>query len=1233
MKTFPKKNLFAIAFIILAGHSLAANDTTIFSDSSGFKPGWSVKAWRVKASETQSFGKKSMEMKYVGRKPWGGARFRADDNASEMPVSKTDLETKNLIFYVNGGNDATGRHLGNQTIQAQLEFSLSDNSSYSKKYAQCASFTEDETIDNDPDTWQMVSMPLKLFAGKGKKKTDIKSIKACNIQFYGNDLPKNPMHITNIRIGKATRKKGRKKIAFGPPLKDVVFPEFNQIPKCLKVKPDYKVEIKGPNYIVEGKPRFLAGAEISRQAKVGVEYKTTPGYDKKYNWIYEKLPDFESAQRLGFDTMGCFIPSGWMKKYDPNIKAESPGTQKRFERFMREIKMPLYIDFTLFPWGSGKLVDTDKIPQRAKSNPKLKQHWLGYDPDNEDGLRLLKDYWKFGAELVVKNKIDPLFYELFNEPTYFCDCKDNRILFVKWLKKKHGSERAMNQKWSSNYESFEDAARFKNSSDNQGLYVDYSQFLEDRWIDILKIGIATIKSVDKRKNIQITCQAAGPYTIDPHLASLNYYKMNALFSTIQAPTGCGGLSHTRNVGAKKAPKNTIDAPMQNQGAIKSSMTMKILRGISPDKPIVNGESGFPPPSRKGLCDRFWIEMMRGVNASYLFVWTRRAWDINPSNSIEAAMAKAKQYPYLMLNPYAIPTSALPGIMDFKKEMIALQDIMAEQPRGIKPEVALLHSFASRRFSYVSKEDSTADEIINYYAALEYSYYPFDALLEEQIRDGEKHKKYKVIIAGGVESTLPTVRKKLEDFVKDGGILVLGLNTLSNDEYNNKTDSTEWAGVKLSRTKSKPISLKFSIPQTSALPDTIRGLSYAKITPKDSYVIATAGSAPIITEKKLGKGKIYYIGGIFREGHLVAILSTILEREKIKKPVALTGQDKRLLPNIESILVDRGDTKAIFLWNWDLYTKIGKLNLNDYFMMDSAYIFDPLEKISFLTQEGKKQWTPEDAKRGNIYLKLPPHGKAIIVISKKPWVKYDLKKCKPEELLKRLSEEIKELARKDSDREKAAGEEEKLRAFKVNPEDCFTVDIRKFCNRSFMDRVARDGLDGWTDQGRKKSLTELAAGRHVWLNVPFDIIRYDQNSDTSCIFFKSQSTNFGRSAAEIPFMKKAKRLFFLHTAAWTKPGKPGEILKYTINYADGTKKDFVAKCDKNFKKSQIGDWWNPKMDFNENAKVAWTNSKGHGLYICQWRNPNPEKLIKSINISSFNNVAVPIVVGISAEKAE
>ncbi|MEK6645731.1 MAG: beta-galactosidase trimerization domain-containing protein [Candidatus Firestonebacteria bacterium] len=1236
--------MLVIFVLFIVGNISAQEQIDIISGKTGLASGWEIsvsKWWGTIVTENMEIVKEGKALSIQididpnTGKPWSGATFSDKDTkefSNAIMIKKSYLEDGILSFYINGGKDILGRFQGSQDIQVLLGFLKRDNTKWIPKagevsrYILIKEYLDGKTIDNDSDTWQEVNIPIKLYLDKVNI-DEIIGIISISFQFYGSSTPQSGFYITDVKISPAKQevKNIQDKVE-----EDVYFSEFNDLDKSILMPEEIKIE--GPNYIVSGKPRFLIGTELAEGDfnTATSEKITTPGYAQKYKWIYEKIMGYEEAQKLGFDTLGFFSSNGWVQeKYSSNIRTlDDKSNESRHDRFIKEIKLPIYVDFTMFPWAGGQLANTKLIPEKAKSDPNLKQHWLLFDPDNEDGMKLYKTYWAYGTKKVVENDGNPLFYELFNEPSYFCECDENRKNFAVWLETKYKNIEELNKIWNTKYSSYEEVAQFKSKIGNIGLYVDYAKFLEDRFVQINKEGIETIKAIDTRKNVQITCQPMGNVAADPHTSSYNYYKLNKIFNTIQAPTSAGGKGY--GIGSKKPTKELIDTSIQNLEAVKSSITMSILRSIAPDKPIVDGEMAYPQPTREGMKNAFWNVMMRGENAGYLFVWTRRAWDWKP-NTQEGGIALAKRFPYLILNPYGYPTSSLPGILDFKKEMLLVDDIVVPRPKGIKSEIAYLHSYSSRRFAYISKEPTMSEEMMNYYAALEYSHYPFDTILEEQIRDENAQKKYKVIVAGGINYVEPKVKENLDKFVQDGGILILGLDTIAYDEYGNKLENKNWAGVESAISKQSKIGeITLHFPQTNLLKGKIRGLLNRDVEVQTAEIIGSVEDKPVITMKEYGKGKIYYIGGLFRDYHLMSIIVSILEKEKINIPVQVVDKESKLVPNVEMVLIDRGDTKAVFLWNWDLYTKLGKVIIPSDFIKDSVYVYEPLEGKLDISPSGKKQWSSKELQEG-IWTILQPQNRVLIVFSKNPWNKTKLNEVM-QNLIPKEYEKIAIVERnKEEKQKKDETEGEKKRNFEVNPNNCWTVDIRKWTNRDFVDRVEGDGEGGWTDQGRQNSLEEMDYGIQTLLNVPYDIIRPDFNRDTSCIVMSSKSMKGGIEKVEgISVNKQAKRLFFLHVSAWT-GGQRESSHKYIIHYSDKTKIEQDIYSDSmNPENAQIADWWNPK-DLNDKVRVGWKNSKDRGLYIYEWRNPNPEKIVETIDIISFNTQLVPIILAITGEK--
>ncbi|MCM8803787.1 MAG: hypothetical protein NC833_00840 [Candidatus Omnitrophica bacterium] len=191
-----------------------------------------------------------------------------------------------------------------------------------------------------------------------------------------------------------------------------------------------------------------------------------------------------------------------------------------------------------------------------------------------------------------------------------------------------------------------------------------------------------------------------------------------------------------------------------------------------------------------------------------------------------------------------------------------------------------------------------------------------------------------------------------------------------------------------------------------------------------------------------------------------------------------------------------------------------------------------------------------------------------------------------------------------------------------------IDISNFLNRSFKDEKKDDGIGGWTDQGPDCDLSDFPLDKNIFISdgVPFRI-----EKPLSCIVLSSKyrpQSNLPEKI-EIPINSKFDFLFFLQSSAWTSKDHHGS---YIINYEDGTNYEIKLVGGVNLR-----DWAssNPEEPFlyetDTFTKCAWKGKSGVfpivSIYKMGWRNPFPEKEIKSIIFSS-KKIGVPILIAIT-----
>ncbi len=199
-------------------------------------------------------------------------------------------------------------------------------------------------------------------------------------------------------------------------------------------------------------------------------------------------------------------------------------------------------------------------------------------------------------------------------------------------------------------------------------------------------------------------------------------------------------------------------------------------------------------------------------------------------------------------------------------------------------------------------------------------------------------------------------------------------------------------------------------------------------------------------------------------------------------------------------------------------------------------------------------------------------------------------------------------------------------------DYHHVDFAPFANMGFYDKVADDGVGGWTDQGQNDMRFFLinhsgkGGGRDdgmevevepfpalvTFLDRPFKIPDPRKNNGKSVISLKGD-THGVKLPSKIDGVKvgaKADRLWLLHTAGWTPPQPTMEVGRYIVHYEDGTTATIPVRFN-----IGISDWWNPQP--LPGAKVAWTGrnlvASPIGFYMMEWLNPSPEKTIATIDV--------------------
>ncbi|HOL67121.1 MAG TPA: hypothetical protein PKX93_06665, partial [bacterium] len=152
------------------------------------------------------------------------------------------------------------------------------------------------------------------------------------------------------------------------------------------------------------------------------------------------------------------------------------------------------------------------------------------------------------------------------------------------------------------------------------------------------------------------------------------------------------------------------------------------------------------------------------------------------------------------------------------------------------------------------------------------------------------------------------------------------------------------------------------------------------------------------------------------------------------------------------------------------------------------------------------------------------------------------------------------------------------------------------------------------------------GKQVFYGVPFEIIPPESNDNRTAIALASTYllTNTLPDSVEVPVGRKSVVFYFLHTTYYTDPS--GQQY-YRINYEDGTSQEI-----KIIGRVHCGDWYHADTriyteDVHYVLVPAAKDSKTfhRNMHILQWKNPFPEKVVKSIIFHSDRKAPMGIFI--------
>jgi beta-galactosidase len=353
-------------------------------------------------------------------------------------------------------------------------------------------------------------------------------------------------------------------------------------------------------------------------------------------------------------------------------------------------------------------------------------------------------------------------WQIGNEYTEDSFDPESRTLFHKWLEKKYGTLDALNQNWMTAYwsQTYSQWSQvpMTTARANPGLLLEQKRFITDTWRDFQRNQIDTLRRhIDPRQLITTNLGGLGWATrfnrqhiaADLDIISWDEYLGSGWFDKTKNGTGHldplrSGASHDLVRGWKQKNFWVLEMPpgFVDWGAVSNSLDRGETRAM------------------------VWHAVGHGADGVAFWQW-------------RSALNGQEQYHGSLVGPDGEPVPVYEEVAKTGAEFAKAGPVLS----GTQPvsEVAVIHDYDSRwaiEFNPFSSRYDQMQILIDYYRNLRETTQAVDIVTPEM-----DLSTYKLIVAPSLNVVSVDLAKRLTEYVKKGGHLVLGPRTGMKNEFN------------------------------------------------------------------------------------------------------------------------------------------------------------------------------------------------------------------------------------------------------------------------------------------------------------------------------------------------------------------------------------------------------------------------------------------------------------------
>jgi beta-galactosidase len=469
-------------------------------------------------------------------------------------------------------------------------------------------------------------------------------------------------------------------------------------------------------------------------------------------------------------------------------------------------------------------------------------------------------------------------WQIDNEYTEASFDANTRKQFQQWLKARYGTLEKLNSAWTTPYWSETyfswDQIPIQDEYGNPGILLNWKRFVSDTWRSYQKNQLEVIRAnADPRQfittNMMGWFEGYDHYTVaqDLDIAAWDDY------------VGQGHLDPVRNGAAHDLTRGLKQ---------KNFWVMETQPGFVNWAPINNSLD-------KGEVRAMaWHDIGHGADAVSYWQW-------------RSALNGQEEYHGTLVGADGSPVPLYSEVQQIGQEFARAGPALAgTSPRS---DVAILHSYDSRWAIMYQKHNRNydpIDELLSYYKPLRRISQSIDI-----VPPTARLESYKLVVAPGLNVISDAIAENLIEYVRQGGHLVLGQRSGMKDENNGLQPERQpgplvnLLGGRVEQyyalTDSIPIEGNFGSAKSQAM----QGKLWAELLSAkedDVEVLARYGKSngwldgqPVAITRKVGRGRITYIGAWFDEEGMEAAGEWMLDISGVKSALASVPQGVEVYP--------------------------------------------------------------------------------------------------------------------------------------------------------------------------------------------------------------------------------------------------------------------------------------------------------------------------------------------------